>query len=180
MYIAAGCIQKIVIYTAAVKEPNRLYTLLPGVYIKLLLTWQPSKSQLGYKHCCRVYIHAIVNYTAAVQEPTIHIAAMFPDAIISFHIVLHMSHVVRNPAFCICGNKDADQLCGYREADQRLCFRYTDSSDQRFVFAIRIVQSLYYLHPKLQASSHLLWLYRLVCVGPGRKLRRPVFSQRGS
>ena len=25
--------------------------------------------------------------------------------------------------FCICENKDADQLRGNREADQRLCFR---------------------------------------------------------
>ena len=49
-----------------------------------------------------------------------------------------------------------------------------------FVFAIRIVQSLYYIHLKFQASSHLLWLYRPVCVGPGRKPLRPVFSQRGS
>ena len=32
------------------------------------------------------------------------------------------------PAFCICENKDADQLRGNREADQRLCFRYTDST----------------------------------------------------
>ena len=30
--------------------------------------------------------------------------------------------------FCICENKEADQLRGYREADQRLCFRYTDST----------------------------------------------------
>ena len=30
--------------------------------------------------------------------------------------------------FCICENKDADQLRGYREADQRLCFRYIDST----------------------------------------------------
>ena len=30
--------------------------------------------------------------------------------------------------FCICENKDADQLRGNREADQRLCFRYTDST----------------------------------------------------
>ena len=37
-----------------------------------------------------------------------------------------MSRVVRKPAFCICENKDADQLRGNREADQRLCFRYTD------------------------------------------------------
>ena len=32
------------------------------------------------------------------------------------------------PAFCICENKDADQLRGNREADQRLCFRYIDST----------------------------------------------------
>ena len=35
---------------------------------------------------------------------------------------------MRKPAFCICENKDADQLRGNREADQRLGFRYTDSS----------------------------------------------------
>ena len=50
-----------------------------------------------------------------------------------------MSRDVRKPDFCICENKDADQLRGnreadqrlclfYREADQRLCFRYTDST----------------------------------------------------
>ena len=39
-----------------------------------------------------------------------------------------MSRVVRKPDFCICENKDADQLRGNREADQRLCFRYTDST----------------------------------------------------
>ena len=50
-----------------------------------------------------------------------------------FHVELtklsfNMSHDVRKPAFCICENKDADQLRGNREADQRLCFRYTDST----------------------------------------------------
>ena len=39
-----------------------------------------------------------------------------------------MSRVVRKPDFCICENKDADQLRGNREADQRLCFHYTDST----------------------------------------------------
>ena len=37
-----------------------------------------------------------------------------------------------------------------------------------FVFATQIVQSLYFLNPKFQASSHLLWLCSPVCVGPGR------------
>ena len=40
----------------------------------------------------------------------------------------YLSLVMKNPAFCICENKDADQLHGNREADQRLCFRYTDST----------------------------------------------------
>ena len=35
---------------------------------------------------------------------------------------------MRKPAFCICENKDADQLRDNHEADQRLCFRYTDST----------------------------------------------------
>ena len=35
---------------------------------------------------------------------------------------------MRKPTFCLCENKDADQLCGDREADQRLCFCYTDST----------------------------------------------------
>ena len=47
-----------------------------------------------------------------------------------------------------------------------------------FVFVSWIVQSLYFLflNPKFQASSHLLLLYSLACVGPGRKRRRLVFS----
>ena len=35
---------------------------------------------------------------------------------------------MRKPAFCICENKDSDQLRGNRKADQRLCFCYTDST----------------------------------------------------
>ena len=42
-----------------------------------------------------------------------------------------MSLVMRKPAFCICENKDADQLRSNRGADQRLCFRYKDSKIPR-------------------------------------------------
>ena len=35
---------------------------------------------------------------------------------------------MRKPDFCICENKDADQLRGNREADQRLCICYIDST----------------------------------------------------
>ena len=48
------------------------------------------------------------------------------------------------------------------------------------LFSLQIVQSLFFLDPLYQASSHLLWLYSPVCVGPGRKPRKPVFSKRGS
>ena len=61
------------------------------------------------------------------------------------------------PTICIGENKDADQLRGYREADQL------------FVFATGIVQFLFFLNPKFQASSSFLCLYRPVCVGPVRK-----------
>ena len=59
---------------------------------------------------------------------------------------------MRKPTFCICENKDADQLRGSAS-----------------VFATWIVQYLYFLNTKFQASSHLHWLHSLVCVGPGQK-----------
>ena len=52
---------------------------------------------------------------------------------------------MRKTAFCICENKDADQLRGNREADQRP------------FFAIRIVQSLYYLNPKFHNDISPVW-----------------------
>ena len=45
-----------------------------------------------------------------------------------FRFDIILSRVMRKPTFCICENKDADQLRGNREADQRLCFRYIDST----------------------------------------------------
>ena len=56
-------------------------------------------------------------------------AFIFGESGIIFHVDLFsddMSRVVRKPAFCICENKDTDQLRGNREADQRLCFHYID------------------------------------------------------
>ena len=38
------------------------------------------------------------------------------------------SHVMRKYAYCICKNKDADQLCSKCAADQRLCFCYLNST----------------------------------------------------
>ena len=75
---------------------------------------------------------------------------------------------MRKQAFCICENKDADQLRGNREADQRLCFRYIDSTIP--------------LLPKFEISS---LLPSSIAVQPGlcrtrSETRILVFSRRGS
>ena len=69
-----------------------------------------------------------------------------------------MNRVMRKPTFCLCENKDADQLSGNREAD------HTAKLISPFVFATWKVQSLYFQNPNFQASCHLLWLHSLVCV----------------
>ena len=52
-----------------------------------------------------------------------------------------LSRVMRKPTFCICENKDADQLCGNRTMP---------------LFSLqRIKESLYFLNTKFQASGHL-------------------------
>ena len=82
----------------------------------------------------------------------------------------NLSLVVRKPFF----------LFAYAKTKTQISFAVTTKLISAFVFATRIVQSLFFLNPKFQASSHLLRLYSLVCIGPVRKPRRPVFSQRGS
>ena len=58
---------------------------------------------------------------------------------------------MRKPEFCLCENKGADHLCSNCSADEK-------------ALVIWIVQILFFLNPKFQAPSHLLWLHRLVCV----------------
>ena len=67
-----------------------------------------------------------------------------------------------------------------RKIKTQISFAITAKLISTFVFATRIVQSVYFLNPKFQAFSHLLWLYSPVCVGPGWKPGRPVFSEQSS
>ena len=78
---------------------------------------------------------------------------------------LDLSHVMRKPAFCI-----------YAKTKVQI----TTQLISTFVFATKLVQSLFFLNRKFQVSSCLLWLYSQVCVRPGPKPRRQVFSQRDS
>ena len=73
-----------------------------------------------------------------------------------------------------------NRLFAYATTKPQISCAVTAQQISAFVLATRIVQSLFYLNPKFQASSCCLWVYSLVCVRPGRKPRRPVFSQRGS
>ena len=69
-----------------------------------------------------------------LEDRTLVLIASGPGHCLPFtiHTVLlfacYLSLVMRKPAFCICENKDADQLRSNCAADQRLCFRYTDSA----------------------------------------------------
>ena len=51
----------------------------------------------------------------------------------------------------------------------QISFAVTAKLISAFVFATQIVQFLFYLNPKFQASSSFLCLYRPVCVRPVRK-----------
>ena len=73
-----------------------------------------------------------------------------------------------------------NRLFAYAKTKTLINFAVTAKLISAFVFAIRIVQFLFYLNTKFQASSHLLSLCSLICVGPDGKPRRTVFSQRGS
>ena len=73
-----------------------------------------------------------------------------------------------------------NRIFAYAKTKAQISFAVTAKLISAFVFATRIVHFLFFLYPKFQASSLLLWLYSPVCVGPGRKPGRPVFSRRGS
>ena len=57
-----------------------------------------------------------------------YLACCIVDSSLQTFTCKEMSRIMRKPAFCICENKDADQLRGNREAVQRLCFSYTNST----------------------------------------------------
>ena len=50
----------------------------------------------------------------------------------------------------------------------QISFAVTAKLISAYVFATQIVQSLYLLNSKFQASSSVLWLYSPVCLGAGQ------------
>ena len=68
----------------------------------------------------------------------------------------------------------------YAKTKTQISFAVTAKLISAFVFATRIVQFFSFLNPKFQASSLLLWMYRLAFVRLGRKPKLLVFSRTGS
>ena len=73
-----------------------------------------------------------------------------------------------------------NRIFAHAKTKQQISCAVTAQLISDLVFAAWIVRSLFFLNSKFQASCHLLWLHRLVCVRPGGKPRRPVFSEQGS
>ena len=93
-------------------------------FVKLLLNYINGDTVNCYtpeKH--NEYVMAISTNGPNSQDPDFPVSGKF----LLVHHLDYMSGVMRKQAFCICENKDADQLRCNREADQRLCFPYTDS-----------------------------------------------------
>ena len=88
---------------------------------------------------------------------------------------LYLAHIFSDMSGCM-----RNRLFAYAKTKTQISFAVSAKLISAFVFATWIIKSLFFLDPKFQASSYLLWPYSLVCVGPGLKPRRPVFSQRGS
>ena len=66
-------------------------------------------------------------------------------------------------------NLSRDTSFAYAKTKGQISCAVTAQLISTFVFVTQIVQTLCFLNPKFQASSHLLCLYSSVCVRPGRK-----------
>ena len=60
--------------------------------------------------------------TSSAYRPCLKILGQ-KTANMYMYVCTYMSLVMRKLVFCLCENKDADQLRGNHKADQRLCFR---------------------------------------------------------
>ena len=89
-------------------------------YIQKLFSFSVSRMNIY------LFVWHVSTLMPSVTNFSFHIVKVFSHAHTT--VLKHMSLVMRKPDFCICENKDADQLRGNREADQRLCFRYSDST----------------------------------------------------
>ena len=90
-------------------------------------------------------------------------------------IFFGISTLILKPTHCYMSRVVRNRFFAYAKTKTQISFAETAKLISAFVFATKIVQSLYFLYTKFQASSHLVWLYSPVYVGPGQKPRKTGF-----
>ena len=76
------------------------------------------------------HLHSLISYCCCLDKSVVYAViedldqtGLFSDSCsCSRLLVLSWIGIMRKPVFCICENKDADQLCDNCTADQCLCF----------------------------------------------------------
>ena len=97
------------------------------------------------KHACKIPDKTRIQKSSQLKHP------------LSLRTILNELHREKKRSFA------------YAKTKAQISFAVTAKLISAFVFATRIVQFLFYLNPKFQASSFFLRLHRPVYVGPGRK-----------
>ena len=129
-------------------------------------------SHFIYSNC----IYCTISFSLILST----VSCFLPFCLLNILCTPILSTPISNVTVYIWAASWENRIFANAKTKTQISFAITVKLISAFVFATQIVQSLYFLNPKFQASSYLLWLYSPVCVGPGRKLRRPVFSERGS
>ena len=178
------------------KKKHHQYHLLYKYYILIILTCIASFSMVILSSnclCACVCISCLLRLSAFTSNCCFSscISASFRfvrDFFSSSKSVSILVIFILDFSNCLCcKNKDfiraallENWIFAYAKTKAQTSFTVIAKLISAFVFATWIVLSLSFLNPKFQISSPLLCLYSSVCVRPGRKPRRPVFSRRGS
>ena len=108
------------------------------------------------------------NFIYITKTPCKHWVGIKQSENIYIHILTFIYQFFTPTLFEPCHEKSRFLPRRKQGADQ---LAVTGKLISTFVFATQIVQSLFFLNPKFQASSLLLLLHSQICVGPGRKPR---------
>ena len=96
------------------------------------------------------------NMIFLTQPEVIKLFSFTPQLSIKFFLLINVKIPTIVGIITFEPRLDKTIFFAYAKTKTQISFGVTAKLISAFVFAIRIVQSLYYLYPKFQASSHLL------------------------
>ena len=116
-------------------------------------------TQLLHKQVVQLYLEQndyLSGKVTCLQQSELYPTQLLHKQVVQLYLEQndYLSGNIHEPRHVICNAKTKTQIS----------FAVTANRISTFVFATRILQSLFYLNPKSQDSSHLLWLYSLVRV----------------